>query len=76
MIDGVHFGGHLCVVALGIGIDGVYDRDSGEGLSPPLKSSTPHGARGSGLSRIRLSCRAVIENLTSNFTAVVITVLE
>ncbi len=23
MIDGVHFGEHLCVVALGIGIDGV-----------------------------------------------------
>ena len=22
MIDGVHFGEHLCVVALGIGIDG------------------------------------------------------
>jgi hypothetical protein len=26
-----------------------YDRDGGEGLSPPLKSSAPHGARGSGL---------------------------
>jgi hypothetical protein len=23
LIDGVHFGEHLCVVALGIGIDGV-----------------------------------------------------
>ncbi len=27
-----------------------YDRDGGEGLSPPLKSSAPHGAPGSWLS--------------------------
>ena len=26
MIDGVHFGEHLCVVALGIGIDGTSIR--------------------------------------------------
>ena len=73
MIDGVHFGEHLCVVALGIGIDGTkHPLAPGRGLdrehhpwSPSCSSGCASGAwtpagRSSSASTARTALRAAV----------------